>query len=380
GRRDRRADRAERRGQVHLLQHADGPARAGRRRHPHPRAGDGGHADPAHLAPRRRADLPGHRHLRLDDRARERPGRVAVASARPARLLARRARTLRRGGGRAARDGGHAGARRAALLHPRLRRPEATRTRRGPCQRTASPADGRADGRDGPARADRPHGADRLDRAPGGHGGAVHGARHGRGVPACRPGDGARPWPADRRRRAGGGPRRPGGAAGLSRIEGGPMSERMAPSPGDILLDVRGIDAWYGRARVLEDVSLEVRRGEVVVLLGRNGAGKSTTIKAIMGLVARGDVGRIAFAGQAIDGLPPFRIARLGLGYVPEDRRVFTGLTVRENLEVGRQPPRPGVPEWNWEKLVALFPNLADMPDRPGGRMSGGEQQMLTIA
>lgn len=156
--------------------------------------------------------------------------------------------------------------------------------------------------------------------------------------------------------------------------------ETPARAQEDVLLDVLGIDAWYGRARVLEDVSLQVRRGEVVVLLGRNGAGKSTTIKAIMGLVARSDVGRIEFAGQRIDGLPPFRIARLGLGYVPEDRRVFTGLTVRENLEVGRQAPRPGVPEWNWEKLVALFPNLADMPDRPGGRMSGGEQQMLTIA
>ncbi len=159
------------------------------------------------------------------------------------------------------------------------------------------------------------------------------------------------------------------------------MSGDVRPRPaGEVLLDVRGIDAWYGRARVLDDVSLEVRRGEVVVLLGRNGAGKSTTIKAIMGLVARGTGGRIDFAGTRIDGLAPFRIARLGLGYVPEDRRVFTGLTVRENLEVGRQPARPGVPEWDWAKLVALFPNLAGMPDRPGGRMSGGEQQMLTIA
>lgn len=157
------------------------------------------------------------------------------------------------------------------------------------------------------------------------------------------------------------------------------IDETVAPA-GEMLLDVRGIDGWYGRAQVLADVSLEVRRGEVVVLLGRNGAGKSTTIKAIMGLVSRGGTGRIEFLGRRIDGLAPFRIARLGLGYVPEDRRVFTGLTVRENLEVGRQAPRPGLPAWHWENLTTLFPNLAEMPDRPGGRMSGGEQQMLTIA
>ena len=117
----------------------------------------------------------------------------------------------------------------------------------------------------------------------------------------------------------------------------------------------------------------------MVALLGRNGAGKSTTMKAIMGLVppARGEV---SFGGRRIDRLPPYRIARLGLGYVPEERRIFTELSVMENLEVGRQAARNGAPTWTEDKLFALFPNLGRMRERPGGRMSGGEQQMLTIA
>ncbi len=120
-------------------------------------------------------------------------------------------------------------------------------------------------------------------------------------------------------------------------------------------------------------------RGEVVVLLGRNGAGKSTTMKSIMGLVPPA-AGRIAFEGAEIAGKQSFEIARLGIGYVPEERRIFAELTVAENLEVGRRPPRGGAPEWTPEKLFALFPNLALMRERPGGQMSGGEQQMLTIA
>ncbi|WP_029007701.1 ABC transporter ATP-binding protein [Azospirillum halopraeferens] len=148
---------------------------------------------------------------------------------------------------------------------------------------------------------------------------------------------------------------------------------------GESLLSVRGLEAWYGRAHILAGVDLEVRPGEVLALMGRNGAGKSTTLKAIMGLVAQRR-GTIRFAGHDLTGLPTHRIARLGVGYVPEDRRVFTDLTVRENLEVGRQPPRPGVPAWTPERLCDLFPNLAELRGRRGGHMSGGEQQMLTLA
>ena len=145
------------------------------------------------------------------------------------------------------------------------------------------------------------------------------------------------------------------------------------------MLTIRGLNAYYGRAHILADVALEVQTGEVVVLLGRNGAGKSTTLKSIIGLV-RPASGEVAFDGRRIERLEPYAIAQAGLGYVPEDRRIFTGLTVMENLEVGRQPARPNAPAWTPERLFALFPNLAAMQDRPGGRMSGGEQQMLTIA
>jgi branched-chain amino acid transport system ATP-binding protein len=145
------------------------------------------------------------------------------------------------------------------------------------------------------------------------------------------------------------------------------------------MLETKGLNAAYGRARILFDLELKVERGEVVVLLGRNGAGKSTTLKALMKLVASAS-GEILFEGERIDGLESHQIARLGLGYVPEDRRVFTDLTVMENLEVGRQPKRKDAPSWTPEKLFELFPNLARMKNRLGGRMSGGEQQMLTIA
>ncbi|MBL8832384.1 MAG: ABC transporter ATP-binding protein [Rhodospirillales bacterium] len=145
------------------------------------------------------------------------------------------------------------------------------------------------------------------------------------------------------------------------------------------MLVAENLDGFYGRAQVLFGMSLSVGAGEVVVLLGRNGAGKSTTLKSLVGLVELG-AGSVAFEGTRIERLPSHRIARLGIGYVPEDRRIFTDLTVMENLEVGRQPARAGAAPWTPERLFDLFPNLAAMRDRPGGRMSGGEQQMLTIA
>jgi len=140
------------------------------------------------------------------------------------------------------------------------------------------------------------------------------------------------------------------------------------------MLEVAGLDAGYGRAQVLFGVAPSADAGEVVALLGRNGAGKSTTLKAIMGLLPPWS-GQITFQNRSIFSLEPYEIARRGLGYVPEDRRIFTDLTVAENLAVGR---RPGT--WTDERLFALFPVLATMQDRRGERMSGGEQQMLCIA
>jgi branched-chain amino acid transport system ATP-binding protein len=149
------------------------------------------------------------------------------------------------------------------------------------------------------------------------------------------------------------------------------------------MLSVENLSASYGAAQILFDLSLEVGRGEVVALMGRNGAGKSTTMKAIMGLMAR--KGRVRFNGTDISRSKPHEIARLGLGFTPEDRRIFADLTVMENLDVGRQRPRAfadgmPAPQWSPEKLFKLFPNLGEMPDRAGGGMSGGEQQMLTVA
>jgi len=144
-------------------------------------------------------------------------------------------------------------------------------------------------------------------------------------------------------------------------------------------LNVSGLYAAYGQARVLFDVALEVGAGEAVALIGRNGAGKSTTFKAILGLVAHRD-GAIAFDGADISTLPTHEIVRRGLGYVPEDRRIFSDLTTEENLRVGRQPPRAGAPSWTPERLYGVFPNLRELRHRAGSHMSGGEQQMLAIA
>jgi branched-chain amino acid transport system ATP-binding protein len=146
------------------------------------------------------------------------------------------------------------------------------------------------------------------------------------------------------------------------------------------ILEVEEMSAAYGAAQILFGVSLKLARGEIAALMGRNGAGKTTTLKAIMGLVpARAQA--LRFAGHDIRQLPTYRIARLGLGYVPEDRRIFTDLTVYENLEVGTKTARDvGRAPWTHERLFAIFPNLAEMRGRRASQMSGGEQQMLTIA
>ncbi len=145
------------------------------------------------------------------------------------------------------------------------------------------------------------------------------------------------------------------------------------------MLEIRQVNAGYGRAQVLFDFDLDLHAGEVVGLLGRNGAGKSTALKCAMGLLPAFS-GEILFNERNVRNLEPFHISRMGLGYVPEDRRIFADLTVAENLEAGRQPPRGGAPHWTPEKLYALFPNLGRMPERRGSSMSGGEQQMLAIA
>jgi branched-chain amino acid transport system ATP-binding protein len=155
----------------------------------------------------------------------------------------------------------------------------------------------------------------------------------------------------------------------------------MTPPPA---LAVERLNAWYGAAQILYDVSFTIGRGEVVALMGRNGAGKSTTMKAVMGLLPRRS-GTVRLNGRNVSARKPFEIARLGLGFTPEDRRVFSDLTVLENLDAGRQKPRQDAdgtpaPEWTPETLFGLFPNLGEMRHRLGGRMSGGEQQMLTIA
>jgi branched-chain amino acid transport system ATP-binding protein len=152
----------------------------------------------------------------------------------------------------------------------------------------------------------------------------------------------------------------------------------------DTMFSVENLSAWYGAARILFDLKFEIGRGEVVALMGRNGAGKSTALKTIMGLMAQRQ-GTVRFNGDDISALKPFEIARRGLGFTPEDRRIFVDLTVMENLDIGRQPPRAfpdgrPAPSWTPEKLFSLFPNLAEMPNRLGNRMSGGEQQMLTVA
>jgi len=144
------------------------------------------------------------------------------------------------------------------------------------------------------------------------------------------------------------------------------------------MLEAQKLCAWYGAAQILFDVSLTVGEGEVVALMGRNGSGKTTTMKAIMGLVGR-RAGSVRFDGHDLMALKTFQIARLGIGWVPEERRIFTELTLAENLEVGRRAANGRAP-WTPERLFQLFPNLAEMRERPGGRMSGGEQQMLTVA
>ena len=143
-----------------------------------------------------------------------------------------------------------------------------------------------------------------------------------------------------------------------------------------IMLEVKDLHAYYGKSHILQGVDFNVGEGEIVSLLGRNGVGRSTTIKAIMGEVDR--TGSVVFKGREMIGLKPHQIARCGLGYVPENRDIFPSLTVRENLILGMKSTKPGG-RWRIEDMFELFPRLLERADTPGGVLSGGEQQMLTI-
>ena len=143
------------------------------------------------------------------------------------------------------------------------------------------------------------------------------------------------------------------------------------------VLEASGLNTFYDRSHILFDVSLNVASGETVCLMGRNGVGKTTTFRSLMGLTPPKS-GQVVFKGQDCTGYPAYRMARLGLGFVPEDRRVLAPFTVEENLELGRIPGRGG--QWHLASVYRQFPLLADMTHRMGGTLSGGEQQMLTIA
>jgi branched-chain amino acid transport system ATP-binding protein len=148
------------------------------------------------------------------------------------------------------------------------------------------------------------------------------------------------------------------------------------------MIEVKGIHSYYGKSHILHGVSLELKEGELVCLLGRNGVGKSTTLKSIMGIV-RPTHGSIRFDGKELVGSQPYQIARLGVGYVPEDRRIFKSLTVQENLLMGTQKAKNGGSAervWTIDKIYDIFPNLRDRRGNKGSHLSGGEQQMLTVA
>jgi len=144
-------------------------------------------------------------------------------------------------------------------------------------------------------------------------------------------------------------------------------------------LEVKDIHTSYGLSQVLFGITFDVEPGEIVSLVGRNGVGKTTTMRSIMGLTRPG-AGSVVFEGQEIAGLPAHKISKLGIGFVPEERRIFPDLTVWENLDIARRPAAAGQDPWDEERVFTLFPDLKEIPTRLGGVLSGGQQQMLTIA
>jgi branched-chain amino acid transport system ATP-binding protein len=156
------------------------------------------------------------------------------------------------------------------------------------------------------------------------------------------------------------------------------VQKNAAVRPSLRLLEVEDLHAYYGKSHILHGVSLSIAQGEIVSLLGRNGSGRSTTLKTIMGLVTPTS-GRVALDGHDLAGQRAFRVARAGIAYVPEEREIFANVTVDENMRIGMQPPRAGVPTWTVDQMYDFFPQLKDRRSTAAGMLSGGEQQMLTI-
>jgi len=152
----------------------------------------------------------------------------------------------------------------------------------------------------------------------------------------------------------------------------------MTPEPVGVILKVDRIDTFYGQSHVLQGVSLSIQKGEVVCLLGRNGVGKTTTLRSIIGLSPPRS-GRIFLKNVDVVGKHPFQIAKMGIGYVPDDRRIFPDLTLFENLELARRLSKKGKAQWTFEKIYELFPVFVELKERKGIQLSGGEQKMLAI-
>ena len=150
----------------------------------------------------------------------------------------------------------------------------------------------------------------------------------------------------------------------------------MSSESPDFILNIDQINTFYGQSHVLQGVSLSIQKGEVVCLLGRNGVGKTTTLRSIIGLTPPRS-GKILFKGVDVAGKPPYQIAQMGIGYVPDDRRIFADLTLFENLELARRLSSRGKTQWTFEKIYDLFPVFIDLKERKGNQLSGGEQKML---
>src|SRR6185295_1587473 len=358
-RRDARHHRPERRRQDHAHRPARRHAAARRRQHPLRRRG---HHPPARAASRAhgpRALVPDHERLQGVHRAAERRAGGAGAVRTQLPVLAPRLRRCfadfsRGENPRRSRPGEtHACPRR----QPRARRAAPARGGDGAGDEAAPAAARRADGRHG-RRGVATH--DRLPRhaqAPPDHDPGR--ARHGCGVPPRRPDLGARLRPRRRHRRAGEDQAERGSAQGL-------------PGRGELMLEVANLETSYGRSQVLFGVALQISRGEVVSLLGRNGMGKTTTVRSIMGIASCS--GNIRFEGRELQRLPSYRIAKAGIGLVPEGRQIFPNLTVRENL-VATATKGP----WTLERVYGLFEHLKARRGNYGNQLSGGEQQMLAI-